>query len=95
MRRQCESWKRFTAVAINRRLGRTGRFWQPESFDHLTRTDEQFVRQRQYIADNPARACLGRGEFLHLSRDTPGFGAAAVPSLPLAERAGYITEHES
>jgi hypothetical protein len=64
---QCESWKRFTATSINRALGRKGRFWQQDSFDHLVRSPEQFAQLRSYIADNPRRAGLGPGEFLHWS----------------------------
>jgi type I restriction enzyme R subunit len=62
---QCKSWKRFTAREINARLGASGRFWQEESFDHLVRSPEQFDHFRAYIADNPSRANLKEGEFLH------------------------------
>jgi type I restriction enzyme R subunit len=62
---QCKSWKRFTAREINARLGTAGRFWQEESFDHLVRSPEQFDHLRAYIADNPMRANLNGGEFLH------------------------------
>lgn len=71
MRRQCESWKKFTAGVLNRRLGRSGRFWQSESFDHIVRSDDQFSRIRRYIADNPTRAGLADGEFLHYSATLP------------------------
>jgi len=62
---QATSWKRYTATKINRRLGRRGRFWQEESFDHLVRTPEQFDALRRYIAQNPSTAALHEGEFLH------------------------------
>jgi type I restriction enzyme R subunit len=65
---QCESWKRFTAVRLNKMLGRTGRFWQVDGFDHLVRSESQFSALRRYIADNPARAGLKAGEFLHYSK---------------------------
>lgn len=65
---QCRSWKQFTAVAINKALGRTGRFWQSESFDHLVRSPEQFEYFQRYIADNPIKARLRRGQFLHRTR---------------------------
>ena len=56
---QCTSWKRFTAKAINELLGRKGRFWQEESFDHLIRSPEQFSAIQRYIANNPngLKAC--------------------------------------
>lgn len=61
----CASWKRFTAREINRLCGRTGRFWQEESFDHLVRSQEQFVAIQRYIAENPRKAGLLDGQFLH------------------------------
>jgi putative transposase len=66
---QRESWKHFTAVRINRALGRTGRFWQEDGFDHLIRTAEQFEAVRAYIANNPIHARLKPGEFRAYSRD--------------------------
>jgi len=38
MLRQCESWKRFTTTKINQVIGRQGRFWQQDGFDHLVRS---------------------------------------------------------
>ena len=38
--KQCRSWKKFSAGKINKVLGKTGRFWQEESFDHLVRSPE-------------------------------------------------------
>lgn len=64
---QCESWKHFTAREINRELKQRGRFWQQDAFDHLVRTEEQFRFLREYIAQNPTKAGLSRGEFLHWS----------------------------
>lgn len=61
---QCESWKRYTAMRINRILGRRGRFWQQDGFDHLVRSEEQFDHLRRYIAGNPTRAGLGPGQFV-------------------------------
>jgi putative transposase len=61
---QCRSWKRFSAGEINLLLGRRGRFWQEESFDHLVRSEAQFEHLQRYINDNPARAALREGDFL-------------------------------
>jgi type I restriction enzyme R subunit len=68
MLRQCESWKHFSAAKMNRALGRQGRFWQQEDFDHLVRSPEQFDYLRHYIADNPTRARLKPGEYAHFSK---------------------------
>jgi len=54
-----QSRKRHTARQANRLLGRTGEpFWQPESFDHWIRNDEEKARIRRYIRDNPVKAGL-------------------------------------
>ena len=60
---QCESWKHFTAVKINKILGRKSRFWQQDGFDHLVRSPGQYDYLRDYFADNPKKANLGSGEY--------------------------------
>jgi putative transposase len=65
MERQCRSWKTYSANEINALLGRTGRFWQEESFDHLVRSTDQFERLQWYIAANPHKANLKSGDYLH------------------------------
>lgn len=67
--KQCESWKHFTARQINRTLGRTGRLWQQDGFDHLVRSESQFDWLRNYLAQNPVKAGLQSGEFLHYNRE--------------------------
>ena len=68
---QCTNWKRFTSTAINRALGRSGRFWQTEGFDHLVRSEARFRQYREYIAKNPIRAGLKPGEYAYYSRVLP------------------------
>lgn len=68
LKKQCKSWKRFTALEINRLLDRHGHFWQAESFDHLVRSAEQFAFLRKYIAENPIKAKLRPGEYIHYVR---------------------------
>jgi REP element-mobilizing transposase RayT len=65
---QCRSWKTFSARSINTLLGRQGRFWQEESFDHLVRSSEQFEYFEQYITENPRKARLRQGEYLYRRR---------------------------
>ena len=60
----CESWKRFAATEINRHLGRSGRLWQPEAWDHLVRGGDRFDGYRRYIHRNPEVAGLREGEYL-------------------------------
>jgi REP element-mobilizing transposase RayT len=62
---QTESWLRYTARKINKRLGRQGAFWQSEPFDHLVRSDDQFEYLQRYIAENPQKANLRVGEYLY------------------------------
>jgi len=53
--------KRRTAREANRILGTTGQpFWQPESYDHWIRNDEEKARIRRYIRNNPVKAGLCR-----------------------------------
>ncbi len=74
---QCESWKHFTATQINRRLNQRGRFWQQDAFDHLLRSEKQFEHYRRYIADNPKKARLRPGEYVHYSKTLPGTSRGA------------------
>lgn len=69
---QCESWKHFTARKINRAVGRFGRFWEQDAFDHLARSPGGYERLRRYIADNPAAAGLSPGEYLYYTEDRRG-----------------------
>jgi type I restriction enzyme R subunit len=68
MLKQCASWKHYTAVQINRALGRRGHFWEDDAFDHLVRRPEQFEYLRKYVADNPRRAGLRSDDFVHYTR---------------------------
>ena len=51
-----KSIKGASAVACNRLRGRTGAFWQADSYDHITRSLEQLSAYRDYIARNPTLA---------------------------------------
>ena len=52
------SLKGFTATKANRLLGRSGAFWQHESYDHVVRNEDALHRIRRYILDNPVKAGL-------------------------------------
>jgi len=62
--KQCFSWKKNTALRINKVLGRKGRFWHEESFDHLVRSEEQLTMLREYVRRNPEKAGLRNGDFV-------------------------------
>ena len=50
--------KGFTGHVANRLVGRSGAFWQDESYDHLVRDSQSFERIRHYIEGNPVKAGL-------------------------------------
>ncbi|GAB4481779.1 MAG: hypothetical protein OHK0031_03950 [Anaerolineales bacterium] len=50
-----------TAYDCNLALGRTGRFWQQESYDRYVRDEQEFTRIIQYILNNPVKAGLAKG----------------------------------
>jgi hypothetical protein len=58
-----QSWKSFTAKEANKALGRTGEFWQDESFDHIVRDERQLERFTRYIGENPVSARLPEGQY--------------------------------
>ena len=51
-------WKSFTAKEANRLLALEGEFWEPEYYDRLIRSQEEFERYIEYVASNPERAGL-------------------------------------
>lgn len=53
------SWKQFTSRRGKQVLGLPeGRFWQPESYDHWVRDEEERARILRYIHNNPVKAGL-------------------------------------
>jgi REP element-mobilizing transposase RayT len=52
------SWKSFTANQVNRLLGRSGKLWQAESYDHLIRDEQDFAHHVWYVRNNPAATGL-------------------------------------
>ncbi len=53
-----QSLKRFTAQECNKKLGRTGTFWQKESYDHLVRNPKELQNIISYTLQNPVKAGL-------------------------------------
>ncbi len=51
-----------SAHAVNKALSHSGRVWQPESFDHVLRSDESMRQKAEYICANPVRAALVQSE---------------------------------
>ena len=57
-----QSWRSYTALQINRKLGQSGQLWMDEPFDHAVRSWEQLCYFRSYIKNNPMKAGLHEGE---------------------------------
>lgn len=53
-----QSLKRFTARQSNLILGRSGAFWQDESYDHIVRDQAELERIIKYVLNNPVKAGL-------------------------------------
>jgi REP element-mobilizing transposase RayT len=58
-----QSWKSYTAKAINKLLGGAGSVWQPEYWDRLIRSEAHLHACLAYIRDNPAKAKLHKDDF--------------------------------
>ena len=60
-----KSWKAYSSREANMLLTRSGRFWQPESYDHWIRNDSEHDRCCGYVINNPvkARLCKSAGDW--------------------------------
>lgn len=65
-----QKWKGGSAREINLLLGKRGRLWQPEGFDHIVRSEAQFHHYQKYIVENPTKAKLNHGFVLGLGGET-------------------------
>jgi putative transposase len=77
------SWKKHSALAINRRLGRCGALWQRESYDRIVRDADHFRRVVRYLIRNPVRANLSQDDaavWLH-----PGIQGKTVQGVNAGE----------
>ncbi|MGB9204842.1 MAG: transposase [Terriglobales bacterium] len=77
-----------SAHRINKLLGRKGRVWQDESFDHVLRREEGIDAKLEYIRLNPVRAALVQqpGEYRWMWFEKCGrvWGRASVGAGDLA-----------
>ena len=55
-----QSLKGYTAYKANRVLGRSGQFWDEESYDHEVRNGPELRRIIRYVLNNPVKARLVR-----------------------------------
>jgi putative transposase len=52
------SLKSYTANQANKVLGRSGAFWEHESYDHYVRDEPEWYRTIEYVLNNPLKAHL-------------------------------------
>jgi len=64
-----KSWKTFTSLNANRILGRKGRFWQKEYYDHLIRNENELAQTIQYVLKNPIKAGLKNWEWVWVNEE--------------------------
>ena len=64
LRKQFREIQRYSARQINNLIGRSGELWQGEPFDHVVRSEKQFVYLQNYIRENPMKANVPEGEYL-------------------------------
>jgi putative transposase len=52
------TWKKYTAAAINKTIGKKGSLWQKESYDSLVKDEVGLGNVLEYIVNNPVKAKL-------------------------------------
>ena len=79
-----------SAHSVNRLLGRRGKVWLDESFDHVLRSEESLAEKSEYICQNPVRKGLvaKAEEYRWLWREPEGTGKAGNA------QAGAAVPHE-
>ena len=87
-----QSWKSYTAKAINHHLGRIGTVWMADYFDRYIRDDMHLAAVVEYIHDNPVKAGLVNKEqdWMHSSArfrsaDVSSAVAGKMPALQIAD----------
>ncbi len=63
------SWKRQSAVRINRLIGSSGLLWQRDYFDRLVRNEKHFARCVRYVRRNPEKARVSAVEYILYESD--------------------------
>lgn len=48
-----------SSILINNYVGRKGKLWAKESYDHFARSEGEIIRITEYIKANPVKAKLG------------------------------------
>jgi len=80
------TWERISAHHINRIVGRKGRLWAKDSYDHIVRNEEELKRIDAYVRRNPEKANLGKA-FLFLAGVSKTGDSCRVEVSPRGSRA--------
>ncbi|MFO7821582.1 MAG: transposase [Lentisphaeria bacterium] len=59
LRQIVHSWTSYTATRINQALGRNGQLWQHDPYDHIVRSEKEYLFQLDYIWRNPGNMKTG------------------------------------
>jgi REP element-mobilizing transposase RayT len=73
-----QRWKSASAHKVNEALGRKGKLWQKESFDHVIRDPAKLEKFTNYVLDNPRKAGLDGWPWA--GRFDPDLSTVAFPS---------------
>jgi REP-associated tyrosine transposase len=65
MKAQFESWVTLTTEQIRLVNAEAGELWHPDPFHNVVRSVEQYEWLVRYIADNPRKSGLHRGEYVY------------------------------
>jgi putative transposase len=63
------SWRSYTSHALNDYLHMRGSRWQGDYWDRMIRSVEHYLRVKNYIAGNAAKAGLSAREYRYWTRD--------------------------
>jgi putative transposase len=69
-----QTWKSYTAHALNKLLGRNGQVWQKDYFDRIVRDEEHLSALIGYIRRNSVKAGLSPREYLLWESEECGRG---------------------
>lgn len=81
------TWKSFTARALQK-SGRTGRIWQPETYDRIVRDFEELVEKTTYVTNNPVRRWPDLEAYQWVGA---GSGWQVIEEEPVSPEGGMVT----
>ena len=83
------SWKSYTAHEANQALGRSGDFWQHDAYNHIIRSEKEYVFQTRYVWENPDKAGLKDWRWRGVTRSSRSGASSSAATEP--DRDGLAT----